>query len=95
VRWRRRVPTPLPQEPDCDQVAAVLQSYLDGELGAEDAEAVAGHLAHCDRCDIEATTVRRVITAIRSQRPDIEPDALERLAGFVDQLGDEGTPPDT
>lgn len=90
MRRRRRLPTPLPAEPDCEQVGAVLQAYLDGELGPEDAEAVAGHLRFCDRCGIEATTAERVITAIRRQRPDLDDGSLERLAGFVEELTREG-----
>lgn len=90
---RQRPPLPLPAAPDCRQVGSVLQAYLDGELGAKDAEVVAGHLEHCERCGIEATTVDRVIDAIRRQRPDLDPAPLERLTGFVDQLVDDASPP--
>ena len=91
MRWRRRSPSPLPADPDCHQVAEVLQSYLDGELDPGDTGAVAAHLEHCERCGIEAETVTRVIEAIRRQRPPLDPDGIERLAGFVDGLtGAEG-----
>lgn len=93
MRRRRRLPTPLPPDPDCAQVGAVLQAYLDGELGPEDAEVVAEHLRFCDMCGIEAETAERVITAIRRQRPDLDDGSLERLAGFVDELTREGPPP--
>ncbi len=89
MRLRRGPHQPLPAEPDCAQVGAVLQAYLDDELEAPDTEAVAAHLAHCERCDIEADTVGRVIAAIGRQRPDLDAGALERLAGFVDGLADE------
>lgn len=89
MRSRRRL-APLPVDPDCTEVAAVLQSYLDGELDDADTDAVAGHLAHCERCGIEAATVQRVIDAIRHQRPQVDVDALGRLAGFVDELTDQG-----
>jgi hypothetical protein len=89
LRRGRRLPTPLPPEPDCGQVAAVLQAYLDGELGPSDAEAVAHHLAHHERCAIDAEVVRRVIGAIRRQRPDLDADRIERLTGYVDQLTSE------
>ncbi len=94
MRWWRRSPTPLPDQPDCDEVAAVLQAYLDGELGPQDADKVHEHLRHCDRCEIAASTVTRVIDAIRRQRPDLDPEPVERLTGFLDQLSDEGPPPD-
>ena len=84
---RLRRSAPLPSTPDCGHVAAVLQSYLDGELGPEDAEVVSAHLEHCDRCGIEATTVQRVVDAIQRQRPDLDPEPLQRLEGFIDQLG--------
>ena len=90
---RRRPQLPLPPEPDCHEVGAVLQSYLDGELGAEDTGVVAAHLEHCERCGIEAATVTRVIAAIGRQRPDLDPEPLARLAGFVDQLAPGGPDP--
>ena len=92
MRFRRGTSTPLPPTPECHQVGAVLQAYLDGELGPEDAELVTEHLEHCDRCEIEATTITRVVEEIRRQRPDLEEEAVARLAEFVDDLveGDAG-----
>ena len=97
MRFRRALPTPLPPRPECHEVGAVLQSYLDGELGPEDAERVAEHLEHCARCEIEVEKVTKVVEAIRRQRPDLEPDVVARMEDFVDELtsGDEpGTPDD-
>jgi predicted anti-sigma-YlaC factor YlaD len=90
MRLRRRLPLPLPPDPDCHVVGAVLQAYLDGELGPEDAELVAEHLHHCERCQIEAATVERVVEAIKEQRPDLDPAPIERLTGFVDRLTRDG-----
>lgn len=93
MRWRReRLPLPVPPDPDCHQVGSVLQAYLDGELGPQDAELVAEHLQHCQRCGIEAATVTGVIDAIKRQRPDLDPAPLERLTRFVDRLPAD-TPP--
>ena len=78
-----RATTPLPDQPSCDQVGRVLQSFVDGELGPQDAERVAEHLEHCGRCGIEAAVVDRVIQTIRRQRPDLDVEALARLEGFV------------
>lgn len=86
MRFRRRRPLPVPRDPDCHAVGAVLQAYLDGELGPQDAELVAEHLEHCERCQIESATVERVVAAIRRQRPDLDPVPIDRLAGFVDRL---------
>jgi predicted anti-sigma-YlaC factor YlaD len=90
MRLRRRLPLPLPPDPDCHVVGAVLQAYLDGELGPQDAELVAAHLEHCERCQIESVTVERVVEAIRQQRPDLDAEPLERLTGFVDRLTRDG-----
>jgi predicted anti-sigma-YlaC factor YlaD len=90
MRLRRRLPLPLPPDPDCHVVGAVLQAYLDGELGPQDAELVAAHLEHCERCRIESTTVERVVEVIRHQRPDLDPEPIERLTGFVDRLTRDG-----
>lgn len=97
MKLRRRLPLPLPLDPDCHVVGAVLQAYLDGELGPEDAEIVAGHLEHCERCGIERETVVRVVDAIKRQRPDLDPGPIDRLAGFVDRIASDGyssDPPD-
>ena len=97
MRFSRRAVTLSPPDPDCGQVGAVLQAYVDGELGPQDGERVAEHLEHCDRCGIEAATIDRVIEAIRRQRPDLEVDALHRLGCFVNGFGDgvfgDGMPP--
>ena len=90
MRWSRRPATPLPAEPSCEQVAEVLQAYLDGELGPQDAGLVAAHLEHCKRCRIEAATYEQVIAAIRRQRPPVPPEVNERLTALVDEL----LPPD-
>jgi anti-sigma factor RsiW len=76
----------VPEEPRCEHVGRVLQSYVDGELGPSDAERVADHLVHCERCGIELATVERVVGLIRQQRPDLDVSALGRLERFVDEL---------
>ncbi len=81
-----RAATPLPAQPSCEQVGRVLQSFVDGELGPQDAERVAEHLEHCDRCGIEVEVVDRVIHAIRRQRPGLDTDMLARLEGFVGDI---------
>ncbi len=86
MRVRRRPPRGVSAQPDCQEVAAVLQSFLDGELPAQDADRVAAHLEHCHRCDIEATTVRKIIDAIQRQRPELDPGTYARLAVVVDEL---------
>jgi len=88
MTWFRRTAAnrPLPDDPDCHEVARVLQSFLDGELGPEDAEKVAAHLALCEPCNIESSTIDAVRDAIRTQRPDIEAQELSRMERFVDDI---------
>ena len=88
MMWFRRTAAiqPLPDDPDCHEVARVLQSFLDGELGPDDAEKVAAHLALCEPCDIESSTIEAVRDAIRTQRPDIDTQEVARLERFVDEI---------
>ena len=91
--FRRRPVLDVSAEPDCHEVAEVLQSYLDGELAERDAGRVAEHLEHCHRCDIEATTVQQVIAAIQRQRPVLDDATVGRLTGVIDQLAQPDEPP--
>lgn len=93
MRRFRRPPAaaaPLSAVPACHEVGAVLQAFVDGELGPQDAEKVAAHLRHCERCEIERDVVERVVGTIRRQRPDLDPAVLARLTGFVDDLASDG-----
>jgi len=86
MRWGRRPPFPLRPEPDCRAVNAVLQAYLDEELGPQDVSLVAEHLRFCRRCEIDAEVALQVIDVIRRQRPDLPAGLFERLTGYVDEL---------
>ena len=79
--FKRGTPEPLPSVPSCAEVARVLQAFLDGELGPQDAELVAEHLAACEVCEVEAQTVTEVRDAIRRQRP--AEDAYEAVLRFA------------
>ena len=85
----------------CRQVALVLQSYLDGEVDAGTAGRVHDHLEECRRCGLEATTYRAIKDAIpmaaadtRQPATPVDPDALQRLRSFADNLvmGEQGEP---
>lgn len=71
---------------NCQQVARLMHGFLDGEIPAHEAEMVAAHLDKCERCGIEAATFRRVKSAIRALRPDLDADALSRLSTYVDEV---------
>lgn len=74
--------------PECHRVQQVLQSYLDGELGDQDAAMVAAHLQMCDRCGIEAELYEQVKASLAELRAVPDPDTLLRLHDFVDNLPD-------
>lgn len=88
MRWPPwwRVPAAPPDHPDCVQVAEILQSFLDGELPAADAELVALHVEGCERCHLEFRVVREVLAVIRRQRPDLDPAPLARLRVFAAEV---------
>ena len=64
----------------------MLQSFLDGELGPVGAEKLAAHLALCESCDIEPSTVEAVCDATSVQQPDIDIQQPSRLERFVDEI---------
>lgn len=76
-RWRR---------PTCHKVLEVLQQFLDGELGPEDAEFVEAHLAECDRCNIEAEIYDRVKRSLAALRPAPDPDAMVRIEAMAEEI---------
>lgn len=64
-----------------------VDAWVDGELDAETAEAVAHHLRICWDCSSAAETTRLVKSALRAHR-DREPPPLAaaRLRRFADRL---------
>jgi anti-sigma factor RsiW len=82
----------------CREVAAVLQSYLDGEVDPVTAHAVSEHLEVCRRCGLDASTYRAIrlsipAAATRSRPSAVDPEALGRLRRFASQMHrSEGTP---
>lgn len=88
--WIRR--RGLGPEASCAEVAAVLQSYLDGHVDEMTARRVSRHLDACRRCGLEAHTYQAIKDALARRRSDIDADALERLRSFGERLADEGPP---
>ncbi|HKJ54814.1 MAG TPA: zf-HC2 domain-containing protein [Nitriliruptoraceae bacterium] len=77
LRWRR---------PSCFKVRQVLQQFLDGELGPDDAEFVAAHLAECDRCSVEAEIYEQVKQSLVALRPRPDQQALARLVAEAERI---------
>ena len=71
----------------CRQVAAVLQSFLDGETDEVTARRVAKHLEACRRCGLELQVFSRIKDALRQRRPQ-DPDAVARLGDFARRIAE-------
>lgn len=65
----------------CDEVARVLQSYLDGESDEVTARRVVAHMEDCRRCGLESSVYREIKTSLARRRPPA-PEAVERLRAF-------------
>ena len=67
----------------CDDVRTSLPAYVDGELPATEALAIAAHLSGCEACAIEHEGLREAVSAIHGQFPMLRaPDALRaRVTG--------------
>ena len=65
---------------DCGKVISELQTYLDGEVGPDFAQAVAAHLHECPPCEDRAEFERRVRAIIAAKCTDCAPvDLRERI----------------
>jgi anti-sigma factor (TIGR02949 family) len=79
TQWLRRGPS-------CDEIMEVLQSYLDGEVDAETARRVAGHLERCTDCDTESDIFRSIKTSLANSAEPVDPEVLASLRAFSDRL---------
>jgi anti-sigma factor RsiW len=79
-RWWRR---PL----SCEQVGALLQQFLDGELDDQRTALIAEHLEDCRRCGLEADTYLGIKASLAS-RADLADDdpVLARLRAFAAEI---------
>jgi anti-sigma factor RsiW len=72
--------------PACRQVAAILQSYLDGELPPSEVELVHDHLQHCERCGIESEIHEAVRRSLAELATPTDPHAVARLTTFAHRV---------
>lgn len=73
----------------CKQVVEVLQAYLDGELDDLDVPDVDAHLDACAHCGLEAAIYERIKAALAAPAAGpVDPDAIERLRRFAEDLPD-------
>lgn len=79
-------------------MARLVQTYLDGELDLERAEAVASHLERCDRCGPDAELLEAVRHALAGLAVLVDRDAACRSADHREARDPQrttGRPPST
>ncbi len=74
---------------ECMRVNPLLQAYLDGELGEDDARRVSRHLDACRRCGLAAETFRDIKAAVSRLGDEPDRDAVQRLRRFAEGLTDD------
>ena len=76
----------------CDQVAEVLQQYLDKELEASQIPKVLKHLETCKDCGLEAEVYTKIKTSLiaHQQAPDVE--SMVRIRALAQELATSGIP---
>ncbi|MBM4024398.1 MAG: hypothetical protein FJ280_03195 [Planctomycetes bacterium] len=80
-------------ETSCDQWADRIVDYVDGELPQEQAQAVARHLAECDRCRQTAEALRRSLGLARALWQDNLAEATAVRSDAVRRSRSMGVPP--
>jgi anti-sigma factor RsiW len=82
IRWFRR-----PKDMTCEQVAQLLQHYLDHEVEDGTASQVSLHLGGCEHCGIEYTVYQDIReTLVRRVRLPVDPSVMDTLHRFCDDL---------
>ncbi|MCP4434761.1 MAG: zf-HC2 domain-containing protein [Actinomycetia bacterium] len=69
----------------CEEVARVLQTYLDSELDDDTARLVSAHLDMCRQCGLEASVYRDLKAAI-AHRSEPSEQSVHRLRDFGHKL---------
>ena len=70
----------------CEDVLAVLQTYLDGETNGETARTVLEHLDNCEICDRESDVYRRIKGSLAAQAPEADPEIMAALTRFSSRI---------
>lgn len=82
IRW-----FPRPKDMTCEQVADLLQTYLDQEVDGAPASKVSVHLGDCRQCGIEYTVYQDIKeTLVRRTQAPVDPAVMSTLRRFCDDL---------
>ena len=76
----------------CEQVAAVLQQYLDEELAAAEVPKVLKHLEACRDCGLEATMYTRIKESLVHHQESPDQDSMARIRNLAQELATNGIP---
>ncbi len=80
-----------PDVASCREVAAQLQSYLDGVAGEVQQRRIARHLEFCRRCGLEESAYRSIAASLaRRAAAQVDDDTLQRLRQFASTLQHHG-----
>lgn len=74
---------------ECRRVKPLLQPFLDGELGEDDAILVSRHVDACRRCGLAADTFREIKAGLARLGDEPDRETVQRLERFVDEFEDE------
>lgn len=75
-------PPGTPAALSCQQVARVLQSFLDQEVGPGTVGRIEEHLEQCRRCGMDAAVYREIKESLARATPEIPEPTLRRLRHF-------------
>ncbi|MDP9440911.1 MAG: zf-HC2 domain-containing protein [Actinomycetota bacterium] len=81
------------REATCAEVAAVLQSYLDGCTDELTARRIRRHLDRCRRCGLEAETYEAIKDSLARHGPQVPAESLSRLKSFSESLFEDRSDP--
>ena len=76
----------------CQQVAAVLQQYLDEELDAAEVPKVLKHLEACKDCGLEASMYTRIKESLMNHQNSPTDDSMTRIRALAEELASTGIP---
>ena len=85
----REAPT---TRPGCPDVVAAFSAKLEGELGADDCEAMEKHVASCAACSSACSAVRTALWACRTTaQREVPPEVQARVKAAIRSLTEPGT----
>ncbi len=76
----------------CQQVAVVLQQYLDEELDPNEVPKVLEHLDACKDCGLEATIYTRIKASLHAHQEEPDDASMAKIRALATELATAGLP---